>query len=168
MVSWEVAKKWASGSPVPHHSWYTPTRRRQETLYVCAEIEEGAAFCAVFQGLIESWAHVPSAISVGPPAASPLWGTSHVTKYIYSSTVTYNEVFWFSMIGTSGKTKHHLSLPEPPIYCDRPPCWSKLATSFFRRDLPLLNKCTNRKPVSKSDLNWNGVKLSVILMGNLP
>lgn len=61
-------------SPHTHHSWYTPTRRRRGTPSVGAELEAGAAFCAVFQVLSESSSHVPSAISVGPPTGSHLPG----------------------------------------------------------------------------------------------
>lgn len=55
-------------------------------------------------------------------------------------------------------------LPEPPMYLVLPPCWSKFATSFFRRDLPpsdedvLKSKWVIEKKKKKSDV-WMFWKL---------
>lgn len=62
-----------------------------------------------------------------------LWIQNHD---LYTVLVTTNQKETSIHTGRLVSTVDAAS-PDPPMYLDPPPCWSKFAISFFSRDLPL-------------------------------
>lgn len=111
-----------------HRSLCIPTRTRWGTPCVGAELSAGASSSAAFPTPSESSSLAPSAAAAGLRTASHLRGATTQLKPFYHRA------------GKANSADRHPGvkmLPEPPMYLEPPPCWSRFVSSFFRRDLSI-------------------------------
>ena len=115
---------------VTHHSWCIPWQRRRGSLCFCAGSGGGASSAS---GAPES--HGSSVLSLSEAFAEPpllshlnLWNVRKRRLCMWLKQPKYRDTYYYEALNAA-------VVPEPMIYLEPPPCWSRFATSFFKRDL---------------------------------